>query len=297
MQIVVDADEKLRLETNSLGRQLLNLFLIPALNFLPTDARRLVKSSHQSVGEIIENVATHHALELLYQKGRKEHTKTLLDKLAHWIWFNTNNAKAVRNRIKIVKREIKKAVREQMKTKHRISFLSIAAGSARAVIESFAEMESELQGIEFDISFLDKDELALAYSQKLIRFHHISLEACRNLHFYFLQNTVREYLLAYPPGSFDIIEMVGLVDYFNNIKAETTFSLIRRILSPDGTFITANISPNSEEPFITKIIGWRMLYRSAEELGTLLQRAGFEEKQITLFYEPLRLHAVAVVKR
>ncbi len=105
-KIKIIKDKELNLEINSLVRKLFNFFTTPILNILPVKSRALIKKSNKAVGEILENTTTHKALEVLYHKGKNHSVKKIYEKLAHKVWFSTNNSKAVRNRLKIVKNKM-----------------------------------------------------------------------------------------------------------------------------------------------------------------------------------------------
>jgi len=51
-------------------------------------------------------------------------------------------------------------------------------------------------------------------------------------------------------NSADIVEMVGLLDYFRDEKSVETFGKIYDILKEGGLFMVGNIVPNKEQPFI-----------------------------------------------
>ena len=91
--------------------------------------------------------------------------------------------------------------------------------------------------------------------------------------------------------------MVGLLDYFNDEKAVSIFKDIYSNLNSGGAFITANVCPNVEQKFLTKIIKWEMIYRTAEQLCSLLILSGFKESDIVVYYEPLKVHCIAVARK
>jgi len=292
MDITIDKDRELNYEYNSLLRKTINIFLIPILNILPSSAQRLIKKTHKSAKDVIEEKTTYYALDILYKNGIKENAINFLTKFFHKIWFGTNNSKAVRNRLRLTKREIRNQLEVCLALdKDRIKILSIASGSARAIIEILDEMRNRLKNKKIEVTFLDKDHKAIEYSQELA--------SSKNLLSFFELKWVNDTAGSFfrsldKDNTFDIIEMVGLIDYFSDEKALQMFSHVNKHLSEDGLFITANISDNMERPFVTKVIDWSMIYRSAEQLGEILSRASFNNNKMRLFYEPLKIHCVAV---
>lgn len=292
MHVKVDSDKTLGHETNGLLKKSFNFFFIPVLSVLPAWSKHLIHKSDSSAGEVIDHATTHVALEVLYQKGSsKPSRRTWMSGIAHRVWFNTNNSKGVRNRIRIVERELRKAIEELGRQGKRISILSIASGSARAVVESIVNARLSVE-VPVSIVFLDKNPAALEYSKGLLRSH--GLLDRPGYDYEWVNDTAGAFLRKTSPKRFNIVEMVGLLDYFDDNRSLALFRDIHSVLEDQGLFITANINHNPEKHFLTRVIGWKMVYRSAEELGNLLLKSGFKENNIELYYEPLKVHGIAI---
>lgn len=283
----------LSLEQNSPVRAFFNIFLIPILNNLPIKSRGLIKKSNKAVGEIVDNATNHKALEILYHNGYKKDLKKMYEKISNAVWLNTNNSKAVRNRLKIVNHEISSRLKELVSSdKEEITIVSIAAGSARAVIEALEANVTKDKKIS--VTFIDKSDSALEYSKDLLSTKEFS--KLPHYSFKWISDTVNGFLDK-NTEKFDIVEMVGLMDYFEDDRARTIFQKINDTLKQDGVFITANINNNSEKKFVTKAIGWPMIYRSAEHIGRLVHEAGFPHTDIEVYYEPLKIHSIIIARR
>jgi SAM-dependent methyltransferase len=291
INIEIDNDSSLCYERNNFIKKAFNTIFIPTLNILPPQASSIIKKSHNSAKKVLENATNHAALETLYNKGLVGDSNTILSKIFQSIWFNLNNAKAVRNRLKIVKREFKKALLDKSLTKDYIHILSIASGSSRAIIEVLSDAEV-VDKIDLDlvsVTFLDKNPKAIEYSKKLA-------EKVPNYNFSWINKTAGDFFREYDfKDKFDIVEMVGLLDYFTDEKSVEIFKDIKSILKPTGVLITANINDNSEREFITKTVGWPMIYKSAEDLLHILENAGYKSENMKVMYEPFKIHSVAVI--
>ncbi|MEI6345985.1 MAG: class I SAM-dependent methyltransferase family protein [bacterium] len=292
VNVVLDKDASIGHETNSLGKKLLNLFLIPTLNSIPASFRGSIRKSHASADEVIENATTHKALEVLYHNGHPHRSKNVFQKISHHIWFHSNNSRGVRNRLRIVTRELKHRFTQHVEQEKPIKVLSIASGSSRAVIEALRDAQT-VGKLPISGVFLDKNPVAIDYSKQLAK------EMLKDQHsLEWAETTVGTFFReCQPENEFDVVEMVGLLDYFNDAKTIETFTSIRKALKPGGILVTANIADNPERTFVTKAIGWDMIYRKAEDLAHLLGAAGFEYDKMKVFYEPLKVHSVIVAEK
>lgn len=288
IQIITEDNTQNEYETNSLLKKVFNFFFIPLLNNIPHKLNVWIKRSNHSAGRVIETATSHSALEILYKKGRTRKRGSFINNIFRSVWFNTNNSKAVRNRLKLVKRELHRVIVEKQKTQTEVFILSIASGSARAIFEALELPDVHKEKIK--VLFLDKNEKALDYSKKL----STNVEGPN---FSWVQGTAESYLREnVKDNSVDIVEMVGLLDYFNDEKVKSLSNRIYGVLKDSGVFITANIDDNKERKFVNDTIGWKMIYRSGRELALLLLKSGFSLKDMSVYYEPLEIHSVVVAK-
>ncbi len=287
----VDRDPSLDLETNSPLRKVVDVFFLPILNNLPKDFKHLIKKTNNAAKVVIDNATNHQALEVLYSKGELFSLKKLSHRFFKYIWFNVHNSKAVRNRLKFVKRELKKHLESISEFDREIEIISIASGSSRAIIET-VQHGHYVKDAKLSLIFLDKNEKAIEYSKRLsTEIQHLPIKLT------WVNDTVGNFLRNLPEKKFDVVEIVGLLDYFEDKKVLEIFTGIYRVLQKGGVLITSNVSHNKEEKFITKVIDWPMIYRTAEELAMLVKKAGFEYNNIRAFYEPLKIHGMVVAKK
>ncbi|MCX6701695.1 MAG: methyltransferase [Candidatus Zambryskibacteria bacterium] len=287
----VDYDSTLWLETNSSLKEFFNLFFIPILNNLPKGFKHRIKKTNKAAAEVIDNVTNHNALEALYKKGEHFSANSFLEKIFRKIWFSMDNSKAVRNRLRFVIRELRNHLQEIANRDREINIISIASGSSRAITETVKNAHY-LKNTKIAVTFLDKNPEAIGYSKNLckeINHSNIKLE--------WINNTVGNYFKSKPTKKFDVVEMVGLLDYFEDKRVLEIFKNIYNILQEGGVLITANINHNKEERFVTSVIDWPMIYRTPCELASLVHKAGFSYDNIKAFYEPLKIHGLVVAKK
>lgn len=297
--VVVDNDPHQKYEKNSFLKKVINFFLTPILNSLPAYFNVVVRKTSKDADKVIKTATSHHAIEILYNYHPQK-IKNGIERFFYYIWFNLNNPKAVRNRLKLVTREVKTAIQTFDRNNKDINILSIASGSARAIVDALLSIETvehlNLRDNNLHVTFLDKNPHACGYSKYLIEQQHWG----GKYFFRWITDTASSFPSHFAKNGWDkpdIVEMVGLLDYFIDEQVEKIFSVIYENMTQNGILITANIADNNERPFVTRVIGWKMIYRSPEQFTRLMVRAGFKPEQIRIIYEPLKIHFVAIAKK
>lgn len=294
MKIYIDDDLHIGYEKNSFLKSVFNHFFIPILNNIPPSSQRIIKRSHHSAKKIIETATTHEAIETLYKFGEPENSKTFLQKFFHYVWFSTDNPKAVRNRLRLVTRELKRAIKDLLLQERKVKILSIAAGSARAVLDAISIDDLKSKRPSIIVTFLDKNPEANKYSQQLVSGRNYPYD----YQFRWIVDTANNFPLHFKKDDkANIIEIVGLLDYFENDAVEKLFRSVFNGLEDGGTFITSNIVDNRERKFVTKVAGWKMIYKKPEDFFEIAKKVGFKPYNITILYEPLRIHFVMIAKK
>jgi len=226
---------------------------------------------------------THKALEMVYNYswGANKDQKLFQRAVTHLL-FNFMNGKAVRNRLALTERELKVAFWRSGSDSPNI--ISYAAGSARAVIRVLHDLVSIYPGAR--AMLIDKSRQALNYSRQLATEYGVEdrLVWVRGM----LEELVHN-AKEFPP---DIVEMVGIMDYFDHQTAVEVCRAIFEKLPMGGTLITCNIVPNIEFKFLDNVLNWKMVYRQPDDLKNLLYESGFCD--VRIYVEPLGIHAIAV---
>jgi SAM-dependent methyltransferase len=290
VKIMVDWDKNLTYETHNWITKVIRAPMMLFLNVLPISLARTVflafSGPNGDTRTVFRSVGTHKALEVMYTypERRKQGEVSLSDSF----WENfLSNARAIRNRLILVKKELLKAIKEVVPVRNDIKLLSLGSGSARAVFEA-ANVDHNQNKVK--IKLIDMSRKAINFSRELARSYNINqLE----LHRDYAQN-IKKYCNNFQP---DVVEMVGLLDYFYHDQAVDLIKKIYEVLIPGGCLITCNICPNLESPFVTKGINWPLIYREPEELAELLIQGGFSPENFKLKYEPLKIHCLAIAKK
>lgn len=243
--------------------------------------------------EIKEGAASWKALDIIYNHRFGSSLRDIKGKVSDF-WIGMINAQAVRNRLKLVKRELADAIREVARKEEEVRIFSIASGSAQAVLETMTEVLKE--GINVRAFLLDMDPTAIEYSEKMAEEYGLKDRVD-----FIMARTgkIEEVAKDFNP---QIVEMVGFLDYRSHQKAITLVKRIHKILPNGGKFLTANMIPNLEQHFMKWVINWIMIYRKPKELLQILVRGGFNADfggsgTVQIICEPHRLHAVAICEK
>jgi SAM-dependent methyltransferase len=231
-------DHDLQYEDPSLFFKILRLPLIPILNLLPSVAAQKVflafANDDSPRKTIFAHATSYEALEALYLYPQNR--GSLMDDFWDAILFNSC---AVRNRRKLVTRNLVEIALLKIGSPE-VVLASVGCGSARPVIEAASLIQSRKSVV---LHLVDINKRALQYALQLAQEAgllnvHIHRGAAQHLR----KNTIRPH----------VIEMVGLLDYFEKREAIRLVRSVYESLQEGGLFLTSNIVPNMEAPFIKK---------------------------------------------
>jgi len=284
------------LEEHNFFEKFVRIFSVPILNSLPASfLQRFMKASSHDAEVVLDNVGSARALEVMYGRYRRGlFSRGILQGVADLFWHHfVSQPKGVRNRLEIVKNNLDKEVLRivSQSREKKITLLTIGGGSARGIAEVLNKYSDKLKDWEISVINVDKSLKAIDLGKELAREFGLFDK------FRWVNDLAQNVSNLVDKNSIDIVEMVGLLDYFRDEKAIETFSKIYDILKQDGIFMVGNIVPNREQPFILRL-GWpNMYYRQSRDLSSLLIESGFLEKNGEIIFEPLKNHIVAVVRK
>jgi SAM-dependent methyltransferase len=245
---------------------------------------RFSKFNHQAKW----GAARWYSLDLFYNYHKK--IRPQLDgNLEGWLtryWIEKmENRQAVTNRLKVVVDLLVKAF-SQFINEPEVRLLSIASGSAQAVIEAILKSPQNVR-----VVLLDIDPTAIEEAKRSVR------EAGLEDRFSFICDSTRVLEKVCADFKPHIIEMVGFLDYRPKKQAIKLIRLIKNCLVPGGIFLTCNIRKNREKIFLDWVLLWPMIYRNERQLGELLLEGGFSSERINIIYEPFKIHGIAIAQK
>lgn len=275
----VDNDPSLNYETGGVFYSTISRIIGWLLSVLPKKSLRKAIATSERADKVRNKATSHEALELMYEGPKNE--GGIISNIGSRFWFRIRNTRAVRNRLKLVKKIIGTCFTNMEKDK--IYVASLGAGSARAVLEEVKKQESLRK---FEVYLVDLNPTALECGRNL------SISLGIKSHINYVNEKVGTGLSIFNNLNFDVVEMVGLLDYFDDIKASAVIKKIKQHLNSKGFLITCNIVDNAEQKFITNVVDWKMYYRYPDDMIRLMKGAGFNEPIVV--NEPLLIHAIAI---
>lgn len=238
-------------------------------------------------------VTTSVALDVIYSVPvALRQPRTIGERIIRF-WLDQPDGQAVRNRLRLTYRFIREELERLYQTgQKRIRFLVLACGSAQASIEATALFLAEHGDAQVELRLVDISQSSLRRAVRLAQFRgiggsvHISIKNLKD----FVKGQDRE--------SWDLVEMVGFLDYRSWKSAVWICQEVRRLLRPGGQFVSAHIAPSPWAFVVRWVINWPLLRRrSPESFRQILGQAGFGKEEIAIQVEPNRIYSVSICRK
>lgn len=281
------------LETHNIPTRIIRVITVPLLNLLPKSIVQLfMRKSSKDAGTVVAKGGTTHALEAMYGRSqRKLFSRGIPQGVADILWHHLiSQAKSLRNRLKIVQNILQEKIILLLNQYNcqEVNILSIAGGSSRSIMYTLKNLKKDGLADHIHVITIDKDESALNVGKALAK--ELGLES----NFEWVHGMASEVGTRFPAKKFDIVEIVGLLDYFDFDRTVKLMVMSRNLMNEHGFIIIANVMPNMERPFVHKT-GWpAMFYRKTDEIEKILKTSGFKCSSNDIIIEPLKIHCVGV---
>jgi len=255
-------------------------FLIGFVFVKPNHETRMAKK-HKGKAPVMEFIYKYKRRPLLSRKFFKNFLYNTM--------LNIYNSKAVRNRAQIEVYLLKNFLHNIKKNE--LNILSIASGSGRSV---FVALENEKYNKKINVIMSDKDESALLYSEELLKKFNLHLN--KNYNFKFLNGTSST-IGSKLKNKQDIIEVFGLLDYYNYDKSVDILKNAFDMLDKEGFLIVCNVTENKEHIVLDNVFSWKLFYKHSDELKSIVCDAGFNKNNIILINEPLGIYNIIIAQK
>lgn len=277
------------------------LFLLPFLNNIPDQFLKFIlQKTTKDSGPVLSKPGTTHAIEVLYtfpQRKIEVFRNGILHGIFTYFWhIYLSQPKAIRNRLKLVEKLITNEIENILNHKNEIKILSIGGGSCRGVIQAinYLAIKNKLKERRILIFNLDKHPEVFELSKKLINENNLT----NLVSFTGIIGSAKKIEELGINNSFDIIEIVGLLDYFSDEECIKLLSFCyKNLLNKNGLLIWGNIRPNSEMKFLKKINWPHMYYRNLGNLIKIIHSSDIPISNTKIYEEPLKVHWIITHKK
>jgi SAM-dependent methyltransferase len=278
-----------KMEKHPFSIKFVRILTVPLLNFIPAFLlKKLINKSSPYGSKVIEKPGSSHSLEAMYTKDDAK-SQGFVKRIADAFWHNfVSQPKAVRNRLRIVEHILEENIAKLLDRNEEIQIYNLGGGSSRAMVRVLSRLLTN--GKKVSVTTIDKDQKALELGKRLAQNYKVE-----HL-FTWIEGDIRDLEKYVTPNSADLIEMVGLLDYFDNVSSVKLIKKINDSLKPFGIFLVANVHPNRESKFVSKV--WpKMHYKTPAELNKILLNSGFKNEYSEMVMEPLKVHIVGIAKK
>jgi len=236
-------------------------------------------------GKVIKrNVTGWKAVDLIYNHRFGENPS-----IGGWLddfWFDSLNCQAARNRFKLVKKELEKAILGFSDQKE-VRIISLAAGTGQIESETIAKVKK--RGINVKVALIDREYGALKRAQEFISINGVQEEIRTINSDVTYAIDIAKYFRPH------IVKMIAFLDYLFEKEAIRFISNIYQILPTNGFFIVSNTLPNVEMYFVKWVVGWPLIYRKPKEITNIIKKSGFIQYEI--INEPLHIQSIVVARK
>ena len=230
---------------------------------------------------LIKDPGTFKMLEVMY-------TGEMIQGVIDEYVFKSLNGQALRNRLSSVITEVGKIVQTRINRKTGMKILNMGSGPARDTIEILVRNPHFTDFVSVDCA--DVDSEALQKGKELIQ------EKGFSKNFNFLEKNLME--LSYR-NEIDMGLLIGILCGLENRACVAVLKRIKRYFKKGGILVASNILETmlEQDPFVAwlidNVIGWKLVYKTTEELQQIFEKAGYKWKGV--FYdEPTRFHAMGI---
>ncbi|MBI2444007.1 MAG: class I SAM-dependent methyltransferase [Candidatus Magasanikbacteria bacterium] len=265
----------------------------------PEEATVWFDRAHPYGKRVRNGVTTSVALDVIYSIGSAIcQPRTWGERLMRF-WLDQPDGQAVRNRLRITYREFLAELERLWNSgkghssEAPIRILSLACGSAQAIIEGSAEFRRRHPGVHLRLKLVDLNEPSLRRAAFLAQNRGVADMVV-------VTDNLKKFVRAVrvTGEQWDVVEMVGFLDYRPRRSLLKLCGEIRELLVGGGLFITAHIHPSLWSFEVRWVINWPLLIRRwPGTFRRLLRQAGFPADRTRFILEPNRIYTVALCRR
>lgn len=246
-----------------------------------------------SLANLLRNgVTTSIALDIAYNLPKIRPSLNTLGEYLCDFWLNQPDGYGLRNRVKLIYSHLVEEMSSRLANTDKLKVLCLACGSAQAILEALKKVKANYPDKAIEVTLVDLNKTSL----KMAAFFGASRSVLGNLTI--LEQNIKEFLDGQPDDSWDMVEMVGFLDYRKDSSVTSIAKQIRRVLKPGGIFITSSICPSFWSYAVRWVVNWPLLIRRGKDSFRVILSRGWEANDtIVLRYVPTKTHVIALLTK
>lgn len=211
-------------------------------------------------------------------------------------WFiHANDAIGVRSRAQVLAALVDKYIRNDIES----DWISLASGAAIPVLEALRT--AKLDGQNVHLTLVDDDPVALRWAETMAAQQGLNVGEQitllkRHLVRHFIRND--DLLLELGEHQAELVDALGIFEYFNDADAVTFLQRALRLVKPGGAVIISNMLTTSPQiDFLMRCIGWDAIFpRTLQQLQDIHIAAGIPVENVTVVVPKDGVYAVMEVR-
>ena len=209
-----------------------------------------------------------------------------IDENSRRIWQGARDGAGVRSRAQAAMTEVTRYLTEEQPNANPLVIASLACGAASPVYTLIENLRAEGRQVQ-KAHLIDADPMALATAYSLGRQKGLQDTLDLRLESLIVKNREKRSIDArdltefIEPGSVDVVDLLGIFEYFPRPLAVATLEQVRKIMKPGGMIIFGNmLDKRPQQTFFTHVSLWPPLQqRSLNELFSIVDEAGFDAQR------------------
>ncbi len=178
-------------------------------------------------------------------------------------------------------------------------WVSLASGAAVPVLEALRG--AQLDGQKVHLTLVDYDPVSLRWAEKMAAAEGLKVgEQVTILPRDLIEGLIRSDKLIQElgEGNVELVDALGIFEYFNDTDAVTFLKHVLRLLKPGGALIISNMLTSSPQiDFALRCIGWTPIFpRSLQQLQDIHLAAGIPAENVTVIVPKDGVYAVMEVR-
>ncbi|AXF62699.1 MULTISPECIES: cyclopropane-fatty-acyl-phospholipid synthase family protein [unclassified Leclercia] len=212
-------------------------------------------------------------------------------------WFiHANDAIGIRSRAKVM------AVLAEQYLRNDIDnvWVSLASGASVPVLEALRG--ANLDGQKVHLTLVDVDPVSLKWAEKMTAAEGLRVGEQVTI----LQRDLKACLIhsdklvqELGEGRVELVDALGIFEYFNDAEAATFLQHILRLVKPGGAIIVSNMLTSSPQiDFALRCIGWTPIFpRTLQQLQDIHLAAGIPAENVTVIVPKDGVYAVMEIRK